>query len=69
VPDEVAPGVGGGVAGGGGDAGVGHLQDDQVLRDEVLAEVSAAAGILSRDVGGTATTEDVTKALIGALDA
>ena len=30
-------------------------------------EATTAAGILTRDLGGTATTEDVTKALIAAL--
>ena len=29
----------------------------------------AAAGILTRDLGGTASTGDVTKALIGTLNA
>jgi tartrate dehydrogenase/decarboxylase/D-malate dehydrogenase len=31
-------------------------------------EATTAAGILTRDLGGTASTKDVTRALIGALD-
>jgi tartrate dehydrogenase/decarboxylase/D-malate dehydrogenase len=31
-------------------------------------EATTAAGVLTRDLGGTASTEDVTKALIDALD-
>ena len=31
-------------------------------------EVTVAAGVLTRDLGGTATTQDVTKALIDALN-
>ncbi|MER5428641.1 tartrate dehydrogenase [Streptomyces sp. NPDC002588] len=42
---------------------------DQAARLNKAIEATTAAGILTRDVGGTATTEDVTKALIDALDA
>lgn len=44
MSDEAAPGVGGGVAGGGDDAGLGHLEDDQVPRHEVRSEVPALPG-------------------------
>ncbi|MFC9678269.1 tartrate dehydrogenase [Streptomyces sp. NPDC056948] len=40
---------------------------DQAARLRNAIEATTAAGILTRDVGGTATTEDVTKALIDAL--
>ncbi|MET8082130.1 isocitrate/isopropylmalate family dehydrogenase [Streptomyces sp. NPDC005303] len=42
---------------------------EQAARLNKAIEVTTAAGILTRDVGGTSTTEDVTKALIDALDA
>lgn len=42
---------------------------DQAARLNKAIEATAAAGVLTRDVGGTATTEDVTKALIDALSA
>ena len=38
VADEAAPGVGGGVSGGGDDAGVGHQDQGHVLVGEVVAE-------------------------------
>ncbi|WP_123971270.1 isocitrate/isopropylmalate family dehydrogenase [Streptomyces sp. Ag109_O5-1] len=41
---------------------------DQAARLERAIEKTTAAGIRTRDVGGTATTEEVTKALIDALD-
>ncbi|MGI5429185.1 tartrate dehydrogenase [Streptomyces sp. CA-179760] len=40
---------------------------DQAARLRNAIEATTAAGILTRDVGGTAATEDVTKALIDAL--
>ncbi|WP_371657694.1 tartrate dehydrogenase [Streptomyces sp. NBC_00280] len=40
---------------------------DQAARLNRAIEATTGAGILTRDVGGTATTEDVTKALIDAL--
>lgn len=40
---------------------------DQAARLNKAIEATTAAGILTRDVGGTAATEDVTKALIDAL--
>ncbi|MFC8141325.1 isocitrate/isopropylmalate family dehydrogenase [Streptomyces paradoxus] len=42
---------------------------DQAARLNKAIEATTAAGILTRDLGGTAATEDVTKALIDALDA
>jgi isocitrate/isopropylmalate dehydrogenase len=42
---------------------------DQAARLNKAIEATTAAGILTRDVGGTATTEDVVKALIDALNA
>ena len=42
---------------------------DQAARLHAAIETTTGAGILTRDVGGTASTEDVTKALIGALTA
>ncbi|MEV3912927.1 isocitrate/isopropylmalate family dehydrogenase [Streptomyces canus] len=42
---------------------------DQAARLHKAIEATTGAGILTRDVGGTATTEDVVKALIDALDA
>jgi len=41
----------------------------QATRLQAAIEATTAAGILTRDVGGTASTEDVAKALIDALDA
>lgn len=41
----------------------------QAARLHQAIEATTAAGVRTRDVGGTATTEDVTKALIAALDA
>ena len=41
---------------------------EQATRLRAAIEATTAAGILTRDVGGTARTEDVTKALIDALD-
>jgi len=41
---------------------------DQAARLHKAIEATTAAGILTRDVGGTASTEDVTKALIDALN-
>ncbi|PVE09961.1 tartrate dehydrogenase [Streptomyces scopuliridis] len=40
---------------------------EQAARLNRAIEATTAAGVLTRDVGGTATTEDVTKALIGHL--
>nr|WP_206440107.1 tartrate dehydrogenase [Streptomyces scabichelini] len=42
---------------------------DQAARLHKAIEATTAAGILTRDVSGTASTEDVTKALIDALGA
>ncbi|MGD1222113.1 tartrate dehydrogenase [Streptomyces krungchingensis] len=42
---------------------------DQAARLHKAIESTTAAGILTRDVGGTASCEDVTKALIDALNA
>ncbi|MFF4522740.1 tartrate dehydrogenase [Streptomyces bluensis] len=42
---------------------------EQAARLNKAIEATTAAGILTRDVGGTSTTEDVTKALIDALKA
>ncbi|MCX5358337.1 tartrate dehydrogenase [Streptomyces sp. NBC_00124] len=42
---------------------------DQAARLQKAIEATTGAGILTRDVGGTASTEDVTKALIDALNA
>lgn len=41
---------------------------DQAARLHKAIEATTGAGILTRDVGGTATTEDVTKSLIDALN-
>ncbi|MGY0056316.1 tartrate dehydrogenase [Streptomyces sp. LZ34] len=41
---------------------------DQAARLHRAIEATTAAGILTRDIGGTAATEDVTKALIDALN-
>ena len=40
----------------------------QAARLHAAIEATTAAGVLTRDVGGTASTEDVTKALIDALN-
>ena len=42
---------------------------DQAARLNKVIEATTGAGILTRDVGGTATTDDVVKALTDALDA
>ena len=42
---------------------------DQAARLNKAIEATTGAGILTRDVGGTATTDDVVKALIDALEA
>ncbi|WP_446459841.1 hypothetical protein [Streptomyces sp. BRA346] len=42
---------------------------DAAARLHKAIEATTAAGVLPRDLGGTATTEDVTKALIDALNA
>ncbi|MEU9917251.1 tartrate dehydrogenase [Streptomyces sp. NPDC051001] len=42
---------------------------DQAARLQKAIETTTSAGILTRDVGGTASTDDVTKARIDALDA
>jgi tartrate dehydrogenase/decarboxylase/D-malate dehydrogenase len=42
---------------------------DQAARLHAAIEAVTAAGVLTRDLGGTATTQDVTKALIDALRA
>ncbi|MDH6436471.1 glycerate kinase [Streptomyces sp. SAI-144] len=42
---------------------------DQAARLNKAIEATTGAGILTRDVGGTATTDDVVKALTDALDA
>jgi isocitrate/isopropylmalate dehydrogenase len=42
---------------------------EQATRLHTAIEATTAAGILTRDLGGTASTADVAKALIGALDA
>ncbi len=48
---------------------LGHLGlPDQAARLGAAIEATTAAGVLTRDLGGTATTQDVTKALIDALD-
>ncbi|MEU1707829.1 tartrate dehydrogenase [Streptomyces sp. NPDC005706] len=41
---------------------------DQAARLHKAIEATTAAGVLTRDVGGNASTEDVTKALIDALN-
>jgi tartrate dehydrogenase/decarboxylase/D-malate dehydrogenase len=41
----------------------------QAARLHAAIEAVTAAGVLTRDLGGTATTQDVTKALIDALNA
>jgi tartrate dehydrogenase/decarboxylase / D-malate dehydrogenase len=49
---------------------LGHLGlPEQAARLNAAIEAVTAAGILTRDLGGTATTDDVTKALIDALRA
>ena len=40
---------------------------EQAVRLHAAIEATTAAGILTRDLGGVASTEDVTKALIDAL--
>jgi len=40
----------------------------QAARLEAAIEATTAAGILTRDLGGTACTDDVTRALIDALN-
>src|SRR5215472_9280699 len=40
---------------------------EQATRLHAAIETTTAAGVLTRDLGGTATTQDVTKALIDAL--
>jgi tartrate dehydrogenase/decarboxylase / D-malate dehydrogenase len=48
---------------------LGHLGlPEQAARLDTAIEATTAAGILTRDLGGAATTEDVTKALIDALN-
>ena len=42
---------------------------EQATRLHAAIEATTAAGVLTRDLGGTATTQDVTKALIDALNA
>jgi tartrate dehydrogenase/decarboxylase / D-malate dehydrogenase len=42
---------------------------DQAARLHAAIETTTGAGLLTRDLGGSASTEDVTKALIGALNA
>lgn len=44
------------------------VETESVLVDAVSAKFVTGAGILTRDVGGTASTEDVTKALIDSLN-
>ena len=47
---------------------LGHLGlPDQAARLNAAIETTTAAGVLTRDLGGTATTRDVTKALTDAL--
>jgi tartrate dehydrogenase/decarboxylase / D-malate dehydrogenase len=41
----------------------------QAARLNAAIEATTAVGVLTRDVGGTCSTADVTKALIDALDA
>jgi tartrate dehydrogenase/decarboxylase/D-malate dehydrogenase len=41
---------------------------EQAARLHTAIEATTAAGILTRDLGGTASTDDVTKALIDALN-
>jgi len=41
---------------------------DEAARLNRAIEATTAAGVLTRDLGGTASTEDVAKALIDALD-
>jgi tartrate dehydrogenase/decarboxylase/D-malate dehydrogenase len=41
---------------------------EQATRLHRAIEAATAAGLLTRDLGGTATTEDVTKGLIQALN-
>jgi tartrate dehydrogenase/decarboxylase/D-malate dehydrogenase len=40
---------------------------EQAARLQAAIEATTAGGVLPRDLGGTATTQDVTKALIDAL--
>jgi tartrate dehydrogenase/decarboxylase/D-malate dehydrogenase len=48
---------------------LGHLGlPEQAARLHTAIEATTAAGILTRDLGGAASTEDVTKALIDALN-
>jgi tartrate dehydrogenase/decarboxylase/D-malate dehydrogenase len=48
---------------------LGHLGlPEPAARLHTAIEATTAAGILTRDLGGTASTEDVTKALIDALN-
>ena len=48
---------------------LGHLGlPEQAARLHAAIEATTAAGILTRDLGGAASTEDVTKALIDALN-
>jgi tartrate dehydrogenase/decarboxylase/D-malate dehydrogenase len=48
---------------------LGHLGlPEQAARLDTAIEATTAAGILTRDLGGTASTDDVTKALIDALN-
>ena len=82
LADEASPGVGGGVAGGGDDAGVGHSGSYQVLGDEVLAQAARRLGAvdeplhalvgLARSVlqglgGGEGHGQDVGEAAVGGL--
>src|SRR5215207_5668719 len=46
VADEAAPSLGGGVAGCGDDAGVGHQDQGQVLVGEVVAQPAGGLGAL-----------------------
>jgi tartrate dehydrogenase/decarboxylase/D-malate dehydrogenase len=41
---------------------------EQAARLHAAIEATTAAGILTRDLGGAASTEDVTKALLDALN-
>jgi tartrate dehydrogenase/decarboxylase/D-malate dehydrogenase len=41
---------------------------DQAARLNQAIEETTAAGVLTRDVGGSATTDEVTKTLIDALN-
>jgi tartrate dehydrogenase/decarboxylase / D-malate dehydrogenase len=56
-------------AGSGGAFALDHLgQPEQAARLNAAIEATTAAGIVTRDLGGAASTEDVTKALIDALN-